>query len=135
MVKSFTLYQGQKHCEITHEPSGSKIETDAPRDNNGRGEAFSPTDLVGAALASCVLTTMAIVADRDGDLELKGAKAEVEKHMTENPRKIGELRLKVFLPARLTPNQRRKMEETAKHCPVHRSLHPDVKIPMEFIYV
>lgn len=134
MVKSTTVYQGEKHCELTHQPSGSKIETDAPKDNNGRGEKFSPTDLIGAALASCVLTTMAIVAERDG-LSLVGAKAEVEKEMTEKPRRIGSLALSVTLPKSLNDNQRRKLEETAKHCPVHRSLHPDVQMPMTFTYV
>lgn len=134
MVKSTTVYQGQKHCELVHEPSGSKIETDAPKDNNGLGEKFSPTDLVGAALASCVLTTMAMVAERDG-LSIVGARAEVQKEMTDKPRRIGTLRLDVSLPATLNQNHRRKLEETAKHCPVHRSLHPDVQIPMTFTYV
>ena len=134
MDKSTTVYMGDKHCELEHLPSGAKIETDAPKDNHGKGERFSPTDLVGAALASCVLTTIAIVGERDG-LSLLGTKAELEKEMSEKPRRIGALRLHVTLSAALTPNQRRKFEETAKNCPVHRSLHPDIQIPMTFTYI
>lgn len=134
MVRMNIVYQGHKHCALVHEPSGSKIETDAPKDNQGKGERFSPTDLVGAALGSCVLTTMALVAERDG-LSIQGATAEVEKEMFDNPRRIGALHMRITLPSSLTPEQRRKMEETAKHCPVHRSLHPDVQMPLHFEYV
>src|ERR1700689_1455565 len=90
MVKSNTVYSGGLHCEITHEPSRSKIETDAPKDNLGKGERFSPTDLVGAALGSCILTTMAIVAERDG-ISINGVTASVEKEMIVKPRRIGAL--------------------------------------------
>lgn len=135
MVKSTAIYQGELHCEATHGPSGKVIETDAPVDNKGRGEAFSPTDLVGTALATCILTTMAIVAERDG-VEFKNAKAEVEKHMTEVPkRRIGELRLKITLPSSIPQDYRKKIEHIAHACPVHRSLHPDVQVPVEFVYV
>lgn len=133
MVKSKAVYLGQKHCELTHEPSGAKIETDAPLDNGGRGEAFSPTDLLGAALTSCALTTMAIVAERDG-FELGKATAEVEKEMTSAPRRLASLSLRINLSAKLTSEQREKMEQTAKTCPVIRSLHPDVQTPMTFAY-
>ncbi len=134
MVKVSVVYEGQKHCQLTHEPSGSQIETDAPKDNQGKGERFSPTDLVGAALASCVLTTIAIVAERDG-LVIENAKAEVEKVMTDKPRRIESLKLHVSLPASLTAEQRQKYERVAEHCPVHRSLHPDVQMPMSFSYI
>lgn len=134
MVKMNVVYQGELHCEATHGPSQSKIETDAPTDNKGRGERFSPTDLVGTALATCILTTMAIVAERDG-FNFAGASIEVEKHMADKPRRIDALPLKITLSATLTADQRRKLEETAKHCPVHRSLHPDLKMTMTFIYV
>jgi putative redox protein len=133
MVKMSVVYQGQKHCELTHEPSGSRIETDAPRDNQGKGERFSPTDLVGAALASCILTTIAIVAERDG-LSIEGATADVSKEMIAQPRRIGQLPVKVKLPASLTPEQRAKLENAAHHCPVHKSLHPDIQAPIEFQY-
>jgi putative redox protein len=133
MVTMKAIYQGQKHCELTHGPSGSKIETDAPKDNQGKGDRFSPTDLVGAAFASCVLTTMAIVAERDG-LSLEGATAEVEKHMVPDPRRIGALPLRITMPASLTAEQRKKLENTANHCPVHKSLHPDLKAEITFTY-
>lgn len=133
MVKSETVYIGQKHCEIVHGPSGARIATDAPKDNAGRGEAFSPTDLVGAALASCILTTMAIFAERDG-VAFTGGRAEVEKEMTASPRKIGELRIHILLPKSIPSDYRLKLEEIARTCPVHRSLHPDMKIPLSFTY-
>lgn len=133
MVKMTVNYQGQLHCELTHAPSGSKIETDAPKDNQGRGEQFSPTDLVGAALASCILTTMAIVAERDG-LSMAGARAEVVKEMSPQPRRIASLSVKLWLSAALTAEQRKKLEHAAHACPVHKSLHPDVQMPIEFIY-
>ena len=133
MVKMVAVYQGEKHCSLVHEPSGSEIETDAPRDNQGKGERFSPTDLVGAALGSCILTTVAIVAERDG-LSIQGARAEVEKEMIAQPRRIGSLKIKLTLPANLTESQRRKLEETAHHCPVHKSLHPEVGVPITFVY-
>lgn len=133
MVKSSAIYTGKKHCVLKHEPSQSSIETDAPKDNNGLGEKFSPTDLVGAALTSCILTTIAIVAERDG-LSMEGAKAEVEKEMNDKPRRIQSLRVHITLPAHFSADKRKKYEETAKHCPVHHSLHPDIQIPMTFSY-
>ena len=133
MVKMNVVYQGDFHCELTHGPSGSKLETDAPKDNQGRGERFSPTDLVGAALASCVVTTMAIVAKRDG-VPFEGARAEVSKEMTVAPRKIGALPLRVILPKSIPQDYRAKLEEIAHTCPVHRSLHPDVKVDVTFVY-
>ncbi len=133
MVKMSCSYEGKLHCSLTHEPSGTQIETDAPKDNLGLGERFSPSDLVGAALGSCILTTMAIVAERDG-IQFSVARAEVEKEMTTGPRRISALRVKVTMPPGLTPQQKKKLEETAHHCPVHRSLHPDVQLPIIFVY-
>jgi putative redox protein len=134
MVKMSSVYQGQLHCEITHGPSGSKIETDAPKDNQGKGERFSPTDLVGAALASCVLTTMAIVAERDG-VSIEGARAEFQKEMNPQPRRIATLSVQLTLPAAVPVEYRSKLEHAAHACPVHKSLHPDVKIPLTFTYI
>lgn len=134
MVKMSAKYTGEKHCELIHGPSGSVLETDAPKDNQGKGERFSPTDLVGAALASCVLTTIAIVAERDG-ISIEGARAEVQKEMNLQPRKIARLPIQVFLPQTLTHEYRKKMERTALHCPVKASLHPDVQVEFEFHYV
>ncbi len=135
MVKMSISYVGEKHCELTHEPSGSRIETDAPKDNQGLGARFSPTDLVGAALGSCILTTIAIVAERDG-IDIRGAEADVEKEMVSQPtRRIGSLYTRVRLPARLTPEQRKKLENSAHQCPVHKSLAAEVQASIAFEYV
>lgn len=133
MVQMSVTYKGQKHCELTHGPSQSVIETDAPKDNNGLGEKFSPTDLMGAALASCILTTMAMVAERDG-LDMSGATAEVEKHMHVNPRRVARLPVKVTMPKGIPPDYRNKLKNVAEVCPVHKSLHPDIEAPIEIIY-
>lgn len=134
MVKMTASYEGGLHCKLQHEPSGSALETDAPKDNQGKGERFSPTDLMGAALASCILTTMAIVAEGDG-VSLEGAHAEVVKVMAAQPRKIASLRVKAYLPAALTPDYRLKMQATAEGCPVQRSLHSEIDAAIEFEYV
>ncbi len=133
MVEMLAVYTGEKHCELRHAPSNSVIETDAPRDNQGRGERFSPTDLMGAALASCVLTTMAIVGEREG-LVVKGASARVIKEMQPSPRKVARLPLEVTMPNGLKPAARSLLEEAARTCPVARSLNPDIEIPMRFVY-
>lgn len=133
MVKINSVYQGRKHCLSIHQPSQSQLETDAPKDNQGLGEKFSPTDLVATALGTCVLTTMAMVAERDG-IDLTGATYEVEKEMTSSPRKIGSLKSVIHMPKSLPEEYRKKMQNTAEACPVKKSLHPDVAIPLEFIY-
>lgn len=120
-------------CRLTHGPSGATLTTVPPRDNGGTGMSFSPTDLVGAALASCALSTMALVAGREG-LSWGDARAAVEKRMTPPPRRIGELVLVFHMPREARPEERARLEEAARSCPVARSLHPDVKVPMEFRY-
>jgi len=127
------VYVGGKSFELTHEPSGTKITTDAPKDNGGEGKAFSPTDLVGAALGSCVVTTMVLFAERHG-ISLRGASFQVEKIMGTEPRRIAELVLKVYLPAELDPTNRLKLERAGMTCPVHKSLHPDTVVRAEFVY-
>jgi putative redox protein len=119
--------------QLEHGPSGSRIATEAPKDNGGTGGSFSPTDLVGAALASCAVTTMALVASREG-IPFGEARATVEKRMTPPPRRIGELVLQIQMPAGLSRAHRARMEETAHGCPVARSLHPDLKLPISFTY-
>ncbi len=118
---------------LAHGPSGATLSTVAPRDNGGDGSSFSPTDLVGAALASCALTTMALQAAREG-LSWGDAWASVEKRMTSAPRRIGELVVAFDMPREVRPEHRARLEEIARTCPVARSLHPDVKVPMEFRY-
>lgn len=133
MVKISATYTGEKHCQSIHEPSGTVLETDAPKDNQGRGESFSPTDLVATALGTCILTTIAIVAERDG-VDVKGARMSVEKEMSPPPRKIASLKTVIELPAVLNEDYRHKLETIANSCPVKRSLHPDVLVPVEFRY-
>jgi putative redox protein len=130
----FIQYSGGLHCEIKHGPSGSTLETDAPKDNQGKGERFSPTDLVGAALASCVITTMAMAAERDG-FSMKGASAEVEKQMVAHPRRIGGLPLMITLPIAIPAEYRPKLEQIAHSCPVSKSLHPEVELAVTFRYI
>jgi len=134
MVEMKGQYQGGKHCEIQHVPSGAKIETDAPKDNAGKGEQFSPTDLVAAALGACATTTMAIFAEKEG-LSLAGAKFHITKEMTSAPRRIAALTLNLTLPAAFPPERRSWIEEIANTCPVARSLHPEVKVLIRFEYV
>ncbi len=133
MVEMNIVYQGELHCELTHGPSKTVIETDAPKDNMGKGEKFSPTDLVGAALGSCILTTMAIAAQRH-NFEIKGAKARVTKEMNPNPRRIASLSVEVTMPAGVPQAERARLEHIAHGCPVHKSLHPEVQMPITFTY-
>lgn len=134
MVKMSMIYEGDLRCQLTHGPSGSKITTDAPVDNHGKGQAFSPTDLVGAALGSCILTVMGIVAQRH-NITLTGSTVDVEKEMVVQPvRRIGKITVTIKMAAGI-PIDKRSMLETAAHsCPVHKSLHPDIITPIQFIY-
>ncbi|HEY8270371.1 MAG TPA: OsmC family protein [Pseudobdellovibrionaceae bacterium] len=133
MVKVTATYEGEKHCEIVHGPSQSKIATDAPKDNNGRGDLFSPTDLVAAATGSCMLTVMAIMAEKDG-IDIKSAYTTVEKEMLANPRRIGKLTVNIFMPKKVEESYRKKLENTAHTCPVRQSLNPEMEIPVQFHY-
>jgi len=130
MVKVSIEYQGDLHCSATHGPSGATIQTDAPVDNHGKGEAFSPTDLVGAAMGTCMATIMGIHARRHG-IAIEGLRIEVTKEMTTAaPRKIHRLITEIWMPPGLAHNP--ALEEAALTCPVHRSLHPDVEKPVHF---
>ena len=134
MVESIVRYDGGLRCVAVHGPSQSVVETDAPADNMGRGERFSPTDLVGTALATCVATTMGIVATRM-EVELKGLTARVRKHMTtELPRRIARLEVAIEVPLPEDHPQRARLEAAAHGCPVRRSLHPDVEVVETFVW-
>ncbi len=129
------IFTGNLHTEATHVQSGTVIATDAPKDNQGKGEAFSPTDLLATALATCILTTMAIVAKRDGGARnIDNTKAEVIKVMQSNPRKVAEVNVKITFPRNYDEKERRILENAAHTCPVAKSLHPDIKQVIEFIY-
>lgn len=125
MVTITATYEGELCCTAVHGPSGARLQTDAPKDNEGLGRFFSPTDLVATALGACILTTMGIVARRHG-IELKGATVKVEKHMQNAPRRIARLPVELRIPGTFTAEQKKLLETTAHSCPVHRSLHPDI---------
>jgi putative redox protein len=129
-------YGGDLRCHAIHGPSRNNLQTDAPVDNHGKGEAFSPTDLVATALGSCMLTVMGIVAQRHS-WDLTGTVAHVTKEMAAAPiRRIGKLAVTISIPkeraAKLTAEDRVKLEHAAHTCPVHHSLHPDIDAPVNF---
>ncbi len=126
-------YEGELRVKLTHGPSQSVVETDAPTDNQGKGARFSPTDLVVAALGSCMMTIMGIVAKRDG-IKLEGTNFRAEKHMIENPRRIGKIIMEIYMPSGLTDEQKKKLERAAHTCPVHQSLHAEIEQDIKFIY-
>jgi putative redox protein len=131
-------YEGELRCTATHAPSQKTLTTDAPVDNHGKGESFSPTDLVGTALGTCMLTLMGIVAERH-KWDLTGTKVRVLKEMIQQPvRRIGKLTVVISVPAakgeRLAPADRTRLETAALQCPVHKSLHPDIETPITFDY-
>jgi len=125
-------YEGSLRCQATHGPSGDQLKTDAPVDNHGRGEAFSPTDLVAGALGTCMLTILGIMADRDG-IDVTGAKASVQKEMsTDTPRRISRLVVVIDIPLPADHPDREKLERGAMACPVKQSLHPEIDLPVRF---
>lgn len=134
-VTSTVLYEGDLRTVATHTFSGSVIETDAPLDNQGKAERFSPTDLVATALASCMCTIMGISA-RTQQINIDGIVCEVEKIMVPNPRRIGEIKVNIIFPktVKLTDKQRTILERAALTCPVYESLHPDCKKTVLFIW-
>ena len=130
MVEMNVVYEGELHTRAKHEPSGAALETDAPVDNLGRGEAFSPTDLLAASLASCMLTTLAIVGGREG-FSVDGGRARLEKHMELEPRRrVGRVVVALELPASIASEQRPRVEEVARSCPVAASLHPETRVDL-----
>jgi putative redox protein len=134
MVEIKVRYSGSKKCDLQH-PEGATLRTDAPKDIGGDASAFSPTDLVASGLASCILTTMAMFGERHG-LDLTGATATVEKHMSQPPapRRIARLPVVVTLPASVPAEMRERLERVGHTCPVHASLHPEVDAPITYIY-
>jgi uncharacterized OsmC-like protein len=134
MITSTVYYEGGLHCRLKHERSGTEIVTDAPVDNNGKGEAFSPTDLVATSLASCMITIMGMAAEAYG-FNIDGTRIEVTKIMDSNPRRISEIILKFYFPHNnYTDKQKEFFRRTADTCPVAKSLHPELKQTVEFIF-
>lgn len=132
-MTSTVVYEGNLRTVCTHLKSGTVIETDAPTDNQGKGERFSPSDLVATALASCMLTIMGIKA-RDMELDIAGIKVEVEKIMANDPRRVGGINLTFHFPDNisLTDKERTILERAAHTCPVIYSIHPDIKVNVDF---
>ena len=126
-------YEGDLRCSGTHLQSGTGIETDAPTDNRGKGERFSPTDLVCTALATCIATTMAIKAT-DMNIELKGLTVDVKKHMASDPRRISKIDVKVVFPSSLDLQEKDKviLQRIGDNCPVVKSLHPDIILNIDY---
>ncbi len=134
MATSKVIYKGNLRTEATHLESGTVIITDAPKDNQGNGESFSPTDLTATSLSSCMLSIMGIVAKRD-NIDRVGIETEVTKIMYAEPRRIGEIHVKLTMPKKnYDEKQRKLLEHAAYTCPVAKSLHPDIKQVIEFVY-
>ena len=128
------LYEGNLRCNAQHLQSGTIVETDAPTDNRGKGERFSPTDLVCTALATCMATTMAIRA-KDMNIELSGLTVNVQKNMQNDPRRISKIDVKVLFPPSLVLEEKDRtiLQWTGDNCPVVKSLHPDLVLNIEYI--
>ena len=134
MVEIQLDYEGDLHCNALHVPSGTRLSTDAPVDNNGRGESFSPTDLVATALGACMATVMGIVANRK-EISLEGMKVKVRKFMSEDlPRRIVRLEVDLEMPLAADHPERKVFEGAARGCPVHHSLHPDIEVVMKWTW-
>lgn len=134
MVQIDIQYLGDLRCEATHGPSGTKLVTDPPVDNEGRGESFSPTDLAATSLGSCMLTIMGIAARRH-EIDLQGTRVTVGKIMSaEPPRRIAKLVVRFEIPLPEDHPKRRLLESAASSCPVHLSLHPSIEQDVEFCW-
>lgn len=136
MVEFTISYEGGLRCEATHGPSDTAITTDAPADNLGKGESFSPTDLTCTSLGTCMVTTMAIFAQRENFDFPAGARLVVRKRMTdEPPRRIARIEVEMEIPLPADHPRRPDLERIALNCPVALSLHPEVEKPAEFRWV
>ena len=128
------VYKGDLRCECTHLQSGTIIETDAPTDNRGKGERFSPTDTVCVALATCMITTMGIRC-KDMELDISGTRLDVTKHMLSDPRRIGKIEITLHLPANnVNEKDRMVLQKIGDNCPVMKSLHPDLEVVTEYVW-
>ena len=127
------IYKGSLRCEATHLQSGSMIETDAPTDNKGKGERFSPTDMLCVSLATCIVTTMGIKGT-DMDIDLTNTSVEVTKHMLPDPRRVAKIEVKLNMPSALQLDEKDKaiLERVGNNCPVTKSLHPDMQVEIQY---
>ena len=127
------IYHGDLRCQATHLQSGTVIESDAPTDNRGKGEKFSPTDLLCVSLGTCIITTIALKA-RELSLGVSDTRIEVTKHMLNDPRRVGQIDVIVKFPSSLSVEEKDKtvLERTGNNCPVARSIHPDIKANISY---
>jgi uncharacterized OsmC-like protein len=125
------IYKGNLRCEAEHLQSKSTIETDAPTDNHGKGERFSPTDMLCVSLATCMLTTMGIKA-ADMNVDLTNSKADVTKHMASDPRRVAKIEVTVSLPGNIEEKERAILERTGTNCPVAKSVHPEIVLVLNY---
>jgi len=134
MVEIKLSYEGELHCSATHQPSGNTLVTDAPLDNNGRGQAFSPTDLLATALGSCMATVIGILAKRK-ELAVEGMTVNVRKFMSDDqPRRVKRLELDLQIPLPASHPDRKLLESAAHGCPVHHSIHPDIEVVLNWLW-
>ena len=134
MVEIELVYEGGLHTRAKHGPSAAILETDAPLDNHGRGESYSPTDLVATALGGCMLTVMGILADRH-EWPLAGTRVRVEKHMVAEPlRRIGRLVVEIDFARGIATQARGPLQRAAQTCPVRQSLHPDIEVDLRLCW-
>lgn len=133
-MTSKVTYTGELRTTCVHLRSGDSFITDAPVDNNGLGQAFSPTDTVATGLASCILTMMGIKAN-SLEIDLSNTTADVTKHMASEPRRISKIEMELNLPAAISDKHRKILVHTANTCPVHYSLHPDIKKAITFNWI
>lgn len=134
METSVVYYKGELRTEAEHLKSGKKVITDAPTDNHGKGEAFSPTDLLATSLGNCMITLMGITANQHS-FAFEGGSVTITKVMASNPRRVSEIIAEVHMPkSTFTDQQKRLLEYAARNCPVAKSLHPDIKQTVTFHY-
>lgn len=129
MVKCKMTYVGGLHCDLEHGPSGAKVSTDAPVDNHGKGESFSPTDLMCSAMAACMATIMGIYAEKE-NLNLEGTTIEVGKIMSANPRRIARIETIISIPLPEDTPHKEALLDCVLGSPAMRSLHPDIEVPI-----
>ena len=133
MVIIEASYDGELHTTCRHQPSGCELATDAPVDNQGRGESFSPTDLLATALGSCMMTVMGIGARNEG-WELEGTRVVIQKTMSQAPRRVARLALEFEMSPKLPGASRARLERIARSCPVAQSIHPEIDLDLRFIW-
>jgi putative redox protein len=134
MVEIKLRYEGNLRCSAVHAPSATRLITDAPVDNMGKGESFSPTDLLATGLGSCILTILGIVANKHG-MDLQGATVNVQKEMTTaGTRRVARLTVDIKVPAELSEDQKQRLMNAAEACPVKKSLHPDIEMPIRWTW-